>query len=197
MADENTVDTVTTPPAQQTTPPAPPTPQGKVWTDEYVQGLREEAKTNRLAKKNLETKVKSLIGLKDDEEIDDAKINTYQANLTKAQSEAIAKANARLLTAEIKQLEGYDSKLIERLLDKSKVTITEDGEVTGLKEAVEALEVEFPLIKKSGVPNNPANPPSSTVTEIEQAESDYAKAVKAGDTVTAIMLKNKIFSMKK
>lgn len=195
MADENAVDTVTTP--APTTPIQPAPAQGKTFSEDYVASLREEAKTNRIAKKNLEARVKALIGLKDDEEIDDAKINAYQANLTKAQSEATAKANARLLTAEIKQLEGYDSKLIERLLDKSKVTITEDGEVAGLKEAVEALEVEFPLIKKSGVPNSPANPPASTVTEIEQAESDYAKAVKSGDTVTAIMLKNKIFSMKK
>lgn len=195
MSEEATVETAITQPQTPQTPPQ--APQGKVWTDEYVQGLREEAKTNRLAKKNLEAKIKTLIGLKDDEDIDDAKITTFQANLTKAQSEAIAKANARLLTAEIKQLEGYDSKLIERLLDKSKVVITEDGEVTGLKEAVEALEAEFPLIKKSTIPGSPANPPGATQTEIEKLEADYESAVKRGDTITAIALKNKIFATRK
>lgn len=120
--------------------------QGKVWTDEYVQGLREEAKNHRLAKKAYEAKLRSLLGLKEDEEISDDRITQYQQSQSKAIEEAILKANDRLIKAEIKSLEGYDTKLVERLLDKSKLTINEDGTVTGLKEAVETLATEFPQI---------------------------------------------------
>jgi hypothetical protein len=183
-------------------PIAPITPQslqqveGKVFTEEYVKGLREEAKENRLAKKNLEAKLKTLIGLKDDEDLDDAKITSYQAQKKAEVENAITKANERLILAEIKSLEGYDAKLVDRLLDKSKVTIADDGTITGIKEAVEALAIEYPQIK-TVVNGNPANPPVNQTTEIEQIQADYDKAVKAGDTVNAVRLKNILFSMGK
>jgi len=173
----------------------PPTaPQGKVWTDEYVQGLREEAKTNRLAKKSAEAKLKTLLGLKEDEDIDDAKITAYQASLTKAQNDAIAKANARLITADIKSLEGYNAKLVEALIDKSKVTIADDG-TTNVKELVAALEVEFPQIKVGKVVTPPGNPPPSDLSEVQQLEAEYNAAMKKGDMPTAVALKNKLFAL--
>lgn len=196
MADE-ILDTVVPPIVTPITQPAP-TPSPKTFSEDYVQTLREEAKTNRLAKKAAEAKLKTLIGLKDDEDIDDAKITAYQNNLTKAQNEAIAKANARLITAEIKSQEGYDVKLVERLLDKSKLTIGDDGSVTGLKEALTALEVEFPQIKIAATATPGVNPPNaSTLTEVQQLEADYAEAMKKGDMVTAVMLKNKLFALSK
>ena len=195
MSEELGTIEVVTPVTPVTTPQTPPA-QGKVWTDEYVQGLREEAKTNRLAKKNLEAKLKTLIGLKDDEDIDDAKITSYQAQKKAEVENAITKANERLILAEIKSLEGYDAKLVSRLLDKSKVTIADDGTITGIKEAVEALAIEYPQIK-TVVNGNPANPPVNQTTEIEQLQADYDKAVKAGDTVNAVRLKNILFSMRK
>ena len=152
----------------------PEKPLGKVWTDEYVTGLREEAKTNRLAKKAAELKLKTLIGLKDDEDVDDTKITAYQAKQQDAITAAMQKANARLISAEIKSLEGYDSKLVERLLDKSKLKIDDDGNVTGLKEAITALEVEFPLIKKSAPAGAAANPP---LAGAKTPQDDYDDAM--------------------
>jgi hypothetical protein len=134
---------------------------GKVFNEEYVQSLREEAKANRLAKKAVEAKLKTLIGLKDDEDIDDAKITAYQTNQQKTVTEAVSKANARLISAEIKSLEGYDAKLLDRLVDRSKITIDEAGEIKGLSEQLPALEAEFPAIKKAFVPANAANPANS------------------------------------
>lgn len=148
-------------------------PQGKVFSEDYVKQLREEAKEHRLAKKAMEAKLRGVIGLNDDEDLDDSKISAYQKGQAEAISGALSKANARLITAEIKSLDGYDSKLVERLLDRSTLKIEEDGTVTGLKEAIEGLLKEFPQIrvaKQGGV--NP--PPPGTRTE----EDEYADLVK-------------------
>jgi len=148
-------------------PTPAPSPQGKTFSEDYVKTIREEAKENRIARKAAEAEVlstkakfKALIGLKDDEDIDDVKISAYQASQQKALETALTKANARLITAEIKSLEGYDPKLVERLIDKSKIVIDDEGKITGLKEAVTALETEFPAIKVGGKQSG-ANPPAS------------------------------------
>lgn len=195
LAPDDGTNVPNTPPVEE-----PKKASGKVWTDEYVTGLREEAKTYRLGKKAVESKLRSLLGLKDDDVIDDNAIATYQLSQQQLVSNAMVKANERLISAEIKTLEGYDSKLVERLLDKSKIEIKEDGSIIGLKDAVEALAVEFPLIKKAQeVPATPpANPGQTTPpTELEQMEQDYSKALKAGNLPEAIALKNKIFEARK
>jgi hypothetical protein len=179
------------------------TPTGKTFTEDYVKTIREEAKENRLARKAAEkelaetkSKFKAFLGLKDEDELKDEHISAYKANQESALTAALQKANERLLQAEIKSLDGYDTKLVTRLLDKSKVKIADDGSVTGLKEAVEALEIEFPLIKKANTQGG-ANPPPNNVTEIESLQAEYNDAVKKGDTVTAVTLKNKLFFMRK
>ena len=143
-----------------------PAPEPKTFSADYVGTLREEAKENRIARKAAETKAaateakfKKLLGLAETDELDDAKITNYQSEQTKAQTAAIQKANDRLLQAEIKGMAGYDAKLIDRLLDRSKVTIDDAGNITGLKEAVTELEKEFPAIKTTNQPGSPANPP--------------------------------------
>ena len=40
-------------------------------------------------------------------------------------------------------------KLANKLLDKSKITIDDDGNITGLQEALKELEKEFPEIIKN------------------------------------------------
>jgi hypothetical protein len=193
-----------TAPAPASNPaPAPAPAQGKVWTDEYVQGLREEAKTNRLARKAAEAKLKALIGLKDDEDIDDAKITAYQTKIQNDLSGALQKANDRLILAELRSLEGYDHKLIERLMtDKSGIKVGDDGTVTGVKEAVTALETEFPQIKLE----KPAAPPPSggsnplgagAGTERSRLEAELAEAQKSGSTALAVSLKNRLFNLTK
>lgn len=183
-----------------TTPAAPaPTPTGKVFTEDYVLQLREEAKTNRLAKKAAESTVRKLIGLKDDEDIDETKISAYQTRQTQAVTEAVAKANARIISAEIKlQADKYDPKLLDRLIDRSKITVDDNGEVKGLQEQLPALEIEFPAIKK-GVQTpggfNPATP--STLTELQQLETALGTARAAGNNPLVIALQNKIFELQK
>lgn len=149
--------------------------KAKVWTDDYVTSLREEAKKHRLEKKATESKLKGLIGLKDDDELTDDKITEFQNRQNKLMSEKMAQANERLLKAEIKSLDGYDAKLLDRLLDRAKVTVSEDGTVSGLKEAVAEIEKEFPQVKKSAPPpaTNPAGQPP--VDELKEAYEAWQK----------------------
>lgn len=155
-------------------PPAPET-TGKTFTEEYVKTLREEAKEHRITAKSYASKLKSLIGLKDDDEINDDKITAYQAKHQQELTAAIAKANERLLQAEIKNLEGYDTKLVTRLMDKSKIKIDDDGNITGLKEIVEELAKEFPAIIKAQQTASAANPPNAGV---RTAQDEYNEALK-------------------
>lgn len=177
-----------------TPPVTPPPPNGKVWTDEYVTGLRAEAKDHRLTAKKNEAYVRSLLGLKPDDEISDALITTFKANQEKALTDTMKAANARLLSAEIKSLDGYNAKLVERLIDRSKVTINDDGTITGLTEAVAELETEYPEIKTvaaSGGGVNPAGQHNSK-TEIEQLEEDLKNAP---NLATRIAIRNKIHAL--
>jgi len=173
--------------------PAAPTPQGKTFSEDYVHTIREEAKENRIARKAAETKakesdakLKALIGLNDDDSLDDAKIAEYQVKQAIDLTAAVQKANARLIKAEIKSLDGYDSKLVERLLDKSKIEIDDDGTVTGLTEAVEALAVEFPLIKVSKTQRG-ANPPLEGKKTVRDELNDLREEVKKHPGDSALM----------
>ena len=170
-------------------------PTAKTYPEEYVKAVREEAKENRIARKAVEAKLKKLIGLKDDEDIDDAKISAYQTAQQTQLSAARQNANDKLLLAEIKGLEGYDPKLVARLLDKSKVTIADDGTVTGLKEAVEALATEFPQVKKMAAAGGGANPPGANGALTPQQEYDeaYAAALK---NPRDSLLRQKVFALK-
>lgn len=180
--------------------PAPAAAQGKVWTDEYVTSLREEAKENRLARKASEAKLRAVMGLKDGEDATDERIAAYVASRENALKEALSKANDRLITAEIRGMDGYNPKLVERLLDRSKIKVADDGTVTGVKEALEALEKDFPEIKKatSGT-TPPASPPAAGVnpppgssgklTPQQEYEAAFAAAQKApNDSMARVRL---------
>lgn len=157
-------------------------PEGKVWTDEYVSGLRAEAKEHRLNGKKFEGHLRTLLGLKIDDEINDSLISMFQTNQQKAISDTLAKANERLLNAEIKSLEGYNAKLVEKILDRSKITIEDDGTVKGLTEAIAALETEFPEIKVAATSTSIAavsgvNPGAQGgKTELQELEEAHARA---------------------
>jgi len=200
MSEDNTNTETTTTPAPATIPavtPQTPAAQGKTFTEEYVVSLREEAKSNRLAKKNLEAKLRNLIGLKEDEDIDDAKITSYQAKILQDNATAITTANNRLIQAEIKNLEGYDTKLVSKLLDKSEVKIADDGTVTGIKEALAKLELEFPQVK-TNTPGSPANPAGAgAVTEKQKLIDQYDEAEKQRNFPLMNQIRDQIKRMKK
>jgi len=190
----------TTPVVAETTPTTEQKPAGKTFTEEYVTSLREEAKGYRLAVKKLNAQIKSVIGLKDEDEISDDKINSFKTAMEQSIKNAEAKANAKLIAASIKELTEYDSKLIDRLVDKSKLKINDDGTVEGLKEAVEALAAEFPQIKKTQTqaPTGGANPPGGgTKTELQQLEETYNAALKAGNMGLVVATKNRLFELSK
>lgn len=179
-------------------------PTGKTFSEDYVKTIREEAKENRLARKAAEQqyeaitlKVKELMGLKPEDQLKDDHFMTYKQKMESEKAEMLTKANEKLLQAEIKSLDGYDVKLVSRLLDRSKVMIEEDGTVKGLKEALTALEEEFPQIKK-GTADSGANPPTTeNVSELEKLKKQYNEAEKRRDTVLMMHIQNRIKELKK
>lgn len=160
--------------------------QGTLFSEDYVKSLRQEAASYRVAKKDLEETVIKTLGLEVDS-IDEKVLNTFVSNLKQDKEQILNRANERLLKAEIKNLDGYDVKLVERLIDKSKVKITEDGEIEGLKELVEELEKEFPQIKVNNSKNNSgANPATGAdgLTEKQKLIQKYEEAEKKKDFVS-------------
>jgi len=81
-------------------------------------------------------------------------------------------ANNKLIRAEIKNLDGYDTKLLSRLIDRSTITVDDSGEVSGITEQLASLELEFPMIKKQSASIGGANPPSGNATTKAQTEMD-------------------------
>ncbi len=138
-----------------TAPVAQPAPTAKAYSEDYVKDLREEAKSHRLKASGLEKSVRTALGLKDDEELGDIsqRLSSREASVLKA-------ANDRLISAEIKSLEGYDHKLLSKVIDLSAVKVDGNGNITGVKEAAEAASKEFPAVKSIAkppfVPPNPA-----------------------------------------
>lgn len=171
----------------------------KTFSEDYVKAIREEAKSNRLETKKLKGLLQLVTGLSDDD-FDEPKVTAWKSGFENEQqkkvNEALTKANERLLQAEIKSLDGYDSKLVSRLLDRSKVTIKDDGTIEGLKEAVEALVAEFPQIKKAAETQSGANPPPTEFKgEVEKLRDEYDKAVQQNNLPLQVALKSKIYAL--
>lgn len=145
-----------------------------------------QAELDELIKKRLERATKDMPSKEDltaykkwqDEQ------KTEQQKMLDAKTEieaTLQKANDRYILAEIKALDGYDTKLVSRLIDKSKLKISDDGEVTGLKEALVELEAEFPQIKIAAKTATGANPPLSSLTEVDKLKEQYGEAEKRKD----------------
>lgn len=188
MSEENTTTTETT---NETTQ--------KTFSEDYVKALREENKSHRLKAKQYVTLLQKVTGLQD-EDFDEAKVTNWKTNYEgdwqKKNTEVLTKANERLLQAEIKSLDGYDAKLVSRLLDRSKVTIKDDGTIEGLKESVEALVAEFPQIKIAPKAQGGANPPPTEFKgEVEKLRDEYDKAVQQNNLPLQVALKSKIYAL--
>lgn len=138
----------------------------RLFSEDYVKALRSEAAENRVKAKNFEKKLKSILGIKEDEAVEDwdTVITSYQANLQKTQQEQLEKVKELLFQAELQKYERqYNMKLVNKLLDKSKIQIDDDGKVTGLQEALKELEKEFPEIIKNQYQHAGVNPPINGV----------------------------------
>lgn len=128
-----------------------PLAAGKTYSEDYVSALRGESANYRTRAKAYEGALRAVFGLKADEELGDlsVRLSAYQQNQANQQSAALEAANKRLIGAEMRTLEGYDHKLLEKLIDLSNVKVSEDGTVTGLKEAAEAAAKDFPAVRKT------------------------------------------------
>lgn len=145
-------------------------------TETEVNPKVQEEETSSAAATQIEQYEKSIrkfLNLQDGEEIGDldARLSAY----AEQQDKAIKAANDNLITASIYQLQGYDTKLLAKLIDRSGITVSPDGTVVGLTEAVKAVETEFPAVvitkqeqKKPFVPINSADnqPTAKTMNDL-------------------------------
>lgn len=144
----------------------------KVFDADYVEELRQEAKSRRLALREKETMLKQLLGVDAETDITDYKklIEDYNNNLTKREQEIMSKANEKLIKAEVASKSEYNQKLLSKLLDYSKITMGDDG-VVGLDEQLIELEKEFPEIKKVITDTGKAlNPPPQNTKSYTKAQ---------------------------
>jgi hypothetical protein len=157
MADETNPQPAETEPAPQ---------EQHTFSKDYVEALRKEAAGYRTRAHNAEKAAKAAreaFGLKPEDDIGE-----ISAMLAAREAKALEKANDRLISAEIRAISGYDTALLERLINKSGVKVGDDGTVTGVKEAAEEVAKTFPAVKKAASGGNwvPKNPPSGGVPEI-------------------------------
>lgn len=88
--------------------------------------------------------LRKLLGVSEHEKLDglDERIKQFQEKA----AAALMTAKNQIITAELKAMTGYDVKLLDRLLDRSQITVDDSGKVTGLSEAVSKAAKEFPAV---------------------------------------------------
>lgn len=191
-------------PEPQGDPTPEPEPQEpKMFSEDYVKDLRTEAAKYRTKAKELEGKLQTLpgeitakvlaaLGMEPDPD------KNFEKQLAEAQAkaqEAEKRANERLVRAEVISLAAdmalVDSDAALALMDRSAVAVKDDGTVEGAKEALEALVEAKPWLKKAETKpvGGGTNPPNDAKTIDQQIE----EAMRAGNTVLAIKLKNQKF----
>ena len=130
-------------------------PEGaKTFSEDYVKALRGESAGYRTRAKAAENALREVLGLGETAALGDlsARVADSRDAQSKAQAAAAQKINDRLVGAAIRALGGYDTKLLERLIDRSKITVADDGTVEGLEAAAEAAAAEYPAVKKAAAP---------------------------------------------
>lgn len=161
------------PPAEP--PETPPAEPPKTFDEAYVKQLRDEAAASRVKAKQLEEQAKTAaqeatakifkaLGIEADPE------KNYEGQLAEAQKkaqEAEARASEMLVKAEVKSISIemglVDADAALALMDRANVKVTETGDVTGVKEALEALVTAKPWLKakESGPVGGGTNPPGA------------------------------------
>lgn len=144
-------------------------PAGRTFTEDYVQSLRNESAGYRTQLRAYEKALKEFLGLKPDDDIKDVSqaLTAHKTAQQAAIEKAMKDAKALLVKAEVKvlakDLDIVDADAAMALADLSKVQVTDDGKVTGVKEALEALLTAKPWLKKqsSGPIGSGTNPPGA------------------------------------
>ncbi|MCI9273990.1 MAG: hypothetical protein HFE39_08565 [Clostridiales bacterium] len=143
-----------------------------MYTEDYVGTLRGESARYRTRAKSAENALRAVLGLKDGDDFGDmnTRISAYQQKLAQEKAAAVGKANQRLIAAELKSFEGFDHKLLAKVIDLSNVSVDEDDNVVGLKEAVEAAEKEFPAVRMKNARYAPTNPPAGSAPALTKEQ---------------------------
>ena len=115
-----------------------------------------------------ETALRKIFKLADGEELGD--IDGKLTELEAEHEKLISATKDKLITASLNALDGYNTKLLARLIDRSKITVDENGNITGLEEAVKAVSDEFPavIVKKESAkkPFVAINPAQQTMNDL-------------------------------
>lgn len=143
-------------------PDAGADPQTQTETNDTNEGAQLETKEGIVITENEKAygdALRRLLGVPEGEELGglEERVTAFE----KAMEAKFQAARDQVISAELKALSGYNTKLLDRLLDRSKLTVDDNGKVVGLEEAVKQIETEFPEVKlreehKSFVPVNPA-----------------------------------------
>lgn len=122
----------------------------KTFSAEYVRALRNESKNYRIAASQHEQALRAVLGIKDTEDVGDihGRISAFQQAQEQREAQLLAHANERMIKAELKALEGYDTELLAALIHYDNITVDENGNVNGLVEAAEQVAERFPTVKK-------------------------------------------------
>lgn len=148
-------------PTKQDTQKEPTNPSDTEPTPQTEPGVAEdntELETLKATNTSYEKALKSIFGVADDEELGDIeqRVEAYNSSM----QAKLSAVNDKIISAELRALQGYDTKLLAKVIDRSGITIADDGTVTGLQEAVEAAAKEFPAVvkKNDSKPYAPYNP---------------------------------------
>lgn len=152
-------------------------PEGsKTFSEDYVKALRGESAGYRTRAKAAENALREVLGLGEAEALGDlsARVAGYRDAQSRAQAAAAQKINDRLVGAAIRALGGYDTKLLEKLIDRSKITVADDGTVEGLEAAAETAAAEYPAVKKAGVPKFSRSTPGAKLEGDKKQQANDA-----------------------
>lgn len=113
-----------------------------------------------------ETALRKIFALKDNEELGD--LDKRIADLECKNADIVQNAKNSIISSAIKALQGYDTKLLNKVIDLSNVEVDEKGNIKGLNEAVKTAQTEFPavLLPKAKQPYVPVNPAGSATAKI-------------------------------
>ena len=122
--------------------------------------IKDELEMLRSDNKLYENTLRSIFGVADGEEL--GNINKRIAEFNGNLQAKLSAVNDKMIAAEIKSMQGYDSKLLAKVIDRSNIKVNDDGTITGLQEAVATAAEEFPAVvvkqEKSSAPYAPYHP---------------------------------------
>ena len=119
----------------------------ELFSGDYVRALRKEAEKYRKERNGYADTIRSILKVDDLEGLD-GKVKAYTDSIQTQLTAADNKVNDYIITQEIKKAlsDNYTAAAL-KLLDRTNITV-KDGTVTGLTEAIEQLEKDYPEVRK-------------------------------------------------